>query len=149
MRTKSAEKDEKDPMAMDVDAIRTGTGSTGNTSRGSEEGKKTWDDFKKVMQGKCYSCSRAGHVKADCRFKNATCRACDKRGHVESACTAKFLGQKKREARVAGIEEEAQKEKKEKKEEKNSLERQIEEMLKAQEEMRATIAALTMKVTDF
>ena len=38
-----------------------------------------------TMQGHqqlCACCGKAGHVKADCRFKDADCRTCGKKGHL-------------------------------------------------------------------
>ncbi|XP_062558187.1 uncharacterized protein K02A2.6-like [Armigeres subalbatus] len=37
----------------------------------------------------CYACGRKGHLKPDCRFKNATCRNCRKKGHLQVVCNVK------------------------------------------------------------
>ena len=34
----------------------------------------------------CLCCGKQGHVKADCRFKDAECRSCGKTGHLSNVC---------------------------------------------------------------
>lgn len=56
-----------------------------NLVRRSEQDKST----KGARIIECYACGRKGHVKPDCRFKNATCRNCRKKGHLEAVCNTK------------------------------------------------------------
>jgi hypothetical protein len=49
----------------------------------------------------CYGCGKAGHIKADCRFRNAECENCGKRGHTEPVCRAQDGAGKTRFAGVA------------------------------------------------
>jgi hypothetical protein len=36
----------------------------------------------------CYGCGKAGHIKAECRFRDAECKICGKRGHTKAVCRA-------------------------------------------------------------
>lgn len=38
---------------------------------------------------KCFSCGNSGHVRNDCKFRDATCHKCKKKGHISPACKAK------------------------------------------------------------
>jgi hypothetical protein len=49
----------------------------------------------------CYGCGKAGHVKADCRFRDAKCKNCGKRGHTKALCRAQDGAGKTRFAGVA------------------------------------------------
>jgi hypothetical protein len=74
-----------DPMAMDVDATRTGN---------------TRQDFLNNMNGKCFGCGRTGHrARTDeCRAKDTTCRYCSRVGHYEIVCQDKFMGRARGQA---------------------------------------------------
>jgi hypothetical protein len=49
----------------------------------------------------CYGCGKAGHIKAECRFRNAECENCGKRGHTELVCRAQDGAGKTKFAGVA------------------------------------------------
>lgn len=34
----------------------------------------------------CYVCAKYGHVRSNCRYRNASCRNCGQRGHLAAAC---------------------------------------------------------------
>ncbi len=42
----------------------------------------------------CLCCGKLGHVKADCRFKDAECRNCSKTGHLSNVCKGTSKGGK-------------------------------------------------------
>jgi hypothetical protein len=42
----------------------------------------------------CYCCGKSGHMRSECKFKNATCHICHVKGHIASVChkkRSKFL----------------------------------------------------------
>ena len=39
--------------------------------------------------GPCFACGQSGHIRADCRYGDATCHSCGKRGHIKPACRSK------------------------------------------------------------
>jgi hypothetical protein len=49
----------------------------------------------------CYGCGKAGHLRAECRFRDAECEICGKRGHTSSMCRAQDGARKTRFAGVA------------------------------------------------
>jgi hypothetical protein len=49
----------------------------------------------------CYGCGKAGHIKAECGFRDAECESCGKRGHTEAVCRAQDGAGKTRFAGVA------------------------------------------------
>lgn len=41
---------------------------------------------------RCYACNATGHLRADCRHRNAVCRNCNRQGHIPAACQSPFQG---------------------------------------------------------
>ncbi len=38
------------------------------------------------QQGVCHSCGISGHLRSECRFRNAKCYKCGRVGHIQKAC---------------------------------------------------------------
>ena len=58
-----------------------------------------------TMQGHqqlCACCGKTGHVKADCRFKDAECRTCCKTGHLSNVCRSDSKGPSKGSGKMKG-----------------------------------------------
>ena len=69
----------RDPNAMDIDATNTGP-------------RRTDDEYRQMMRGRCYGCGSRNHRKADGHHERDVCRYCGLTGHLENVCRRKFLG---------------------------------------------------------
>lgn len=68
----------RDPNAMEVDASFT---------------RKSTDDYKKFMVGRCYGCGLREHRKAEGHHERDICSHCGMTGHLAPVCRRKFFGQ--------------------------------------------------------
>ena len=69
----------RDPNAMDIDATSTGP-------------RRTDEEYRQMMRGRCYGCGSRNHRKADGHHERDVCRYCGLTGHLENVCRRKFLG---------------------------------------------------------
>ena len=77
-----------DPIAMDVDAMR------------------TKEEFLRRMRGKCFGCGSTTHARKDGNHEREICKFCQRVGHREPVCMDKFLGKPKGQKAAATTEEE-------------------------------------------
>ena len=69
----------RDPNAMDIDATSTGP-------------RRTDEEYRQMMRGRCYGCGSRNHRKADGHHERDVCCYCGLTGHLENVCQRKFLG---------------------------------------------------------
>jgi hypothetical protein len=78
---------------MDIDATTTTYTKT--------FGKKTPEDYRKSMVGRCYGCGSKDHRKAEGHHERDICNYCGLTGHLATVCRKKYFGQNPQKAKIA------------------------------------------------